>query len=337
MNVGGKPTFQTNLFPPFFSQPSPETHVEKIPLKKLENLEESPDFPTEPPPSFVERKIGKVLGKLLVLSQFAESIREKFNQPDQSKDSKDENEEEESTISFDEYFENRRPDFSEENGTISREYLPKKEEDDGEIARILEMVKNQNKPDQNETGLEKQVNTSYNVIKPEKPVVKPDKIPERVTEQNKLEPKNNYEIITDENPQNSGSKPNEIKNAPEAEETEQNLQNPGHEIKVNFGPKPEQKPEQKNNNTNPDPESNEIDYVTTSKIDFGLKIDLLDLENGTQTPKPGYAEIPAQIGYFVLELFASFIGLTLGAVSQINHALHQSNNTILEGLYNFTH
>lgn len=53
--------------------------------------------------------------------------------------------------------------------------------------------------------------------------------------------------------------------------------------------------------------------------------------------RPFYQTIPSQIGVFVLELFASVIGLAVGAVSQINHALHQNNGTILEAIYNKTH
>lgn len=95
----------------------------------------------------------------------------------------------------------------------------------------------------------------------------------------------------------------------------------------------------KNNNTNEiDRNDQKFDNLQNDTTNINVNLSTNNTENSDKNEEVHTLKQTAeQVGYFVLEIFASIVGLTLGAVSQINHAFHQSNNTILEGLYNSTH
>lgn len=86
-------------------------------LRSSENLEETNidqnedgytlEDQTNPPPSFVEQKIGRVVAKLFRLSQFASIIRERLNQPNYIFEyitDKNGNESQDFSPDFDSYF-----------------------------------------------------------------------------------------------------------------------------------------------------------------------------------------------------------------------------------------
>lgn len=73
-----------------------------------------------------------------------------------------------------------------------------------------------------------------------------------------------------------------------------------------------------------------VQFNDKSESDKPLRFQLdtnISTDNNTNYNKTEMKAIPANIALFVIEIFTSLIGLTLGAVTQLNHTLSQ-NNTV---------
>lgn len=319
-------------------------------LRGSANPEENPDGftiddQTNPPPPFFEQKVGRIVDKLFRLSQFATAIRERFNQPNHVFEYENitPSEEEDGDSSFETRFKASKPEKSEEsfeeveqnvtnsvkdvnvtkegdlknetnnevetketkqiNVAISKMYLPIKEAD------FLKEEHRGQKNDMNEPSI--LIEDSTVRICPNESTIINKTLPDPVKD---IEVFSATEIVfetttlSDENVTRTKAEDNEISKS---------------KILLKFSSL--ENSTEVDNSTNVSTEA-EISTTTTEKV-----------EPSSDSGRPSLKEMAEQVGYFVLELFASIVGLSLGAASQINHALHQSNNTVLQGIYNATH
>lgn len=356
--AGSKPTFSSNpLISSIFSsqKDDPESHIAKIPSKSTkENLEATTIEPTDPPPSFVERKIGKAVEKILTLSQlvnslratpenlenedndngfipedqtnqppsfveqkigkivdklfrisqFASNVRERFNMPpnhifEYVHDSKEEVEEkkEDRNIDFDKIFAEEKSSEDTE-----KKYIPLIRTG---TEKEIESLKSSKEISANKTTLPK-----VNIYNQTKLKEINETRNEKELDFENMEAFKVY--LFNKNILN------------------QKIINPKKDIERNST----------NLFINKTVAENEIimgDLETIKPSNSSITVNFSGDDDDNKNEGSTLKQTAEKVGYFVLELFASVVGLTLGAVSQINHVFHKSNNTILEGIYNSTH